>query len=62
MQNERGQPPEPYDALDREIPEDHPIDATVERRVLYRTTDLCIPKSGRSRSPFCANFAEEASG
>lgn len=33
MQNERGQPPEPYDALERDVPEEHPIDAAVERRV-----------------------------
>ncbi|MDF1524641.1 MAG: hypothetical protein P1P87_17700, partial [Trueperaceae bacterium] len=31
-----GQPMSPYQAMERELPEEHPIDATVERRVPQR--------------------------
>jgi len=36
MQNEHGDPPDPYHALERDMPEEHPVDAAIERRVPQR--------------------------
>ncbi len=36
MHNEHGQPPDPYDALEREMPEEHPVDAAIEHRMPQR--------------------------